>query len=108
VVSKLHAVGKAPIFAFEIVANRVQLQQVVMNLLVNAADAMEVVIDRERLLKITSEERSGVLISVEDSGPGVETENIERIFEPFYTTKPNGMGWGSQFAARLWSHAVGG
>ena len=52
--------------------------------------------DRDRVLKVTSsmEYPSGVLIRIEDSGPGLEAKNIERIFEPFYTTKPAGMGLG--------------
>jgi C4-dicarboxylate-specific signal transduction histidine kinase len=80
----------------EVVANRVQIQQVILNLLVNAADAMDSVTDRERVLKVTSERQEplGVLITVEDSGPGVEPKNVERIFEPFYTTKSKGMGMG--------------
>ena len=80
----------------EVVANRVQLQQVILNLLVNAADAMDSVTERDRVLKVTSEkqEPAGVLIKVEDSGPGVEAKDIERIFEPFYTTKTEGMGMG--------------
>jgi signal transduction histidine kinase len=80
----------------EVVANRVQLQQVILNLLVNAADAMDSVTDRDRVLKVTSEKQkpSGVLITVEDSGLGVEPKDIERIFEPFYTTKTEGMGMG--------------
>jgi signal transduction histidine kinase len=80
----------------EVVANRVQLQQVILNLLVNAADAMDSVTERDRVLKVTSEKQkpAGVLIKVEDSGLGVEPKDIERIFEPFYTTKTEGMGMG--------------
>jgi signal transduction histidine kinase len=80
----------------EITANRVQLQQVLLNLIANAVDAMTSVTDRDRVLKITSgtEYPSGVLIRIEDSGPGVEAKNIERIFEPFYTTKSDGTGMG--------------
>jgi signal transduction histidine kinase len=80
----------------EVVANRVQLQQVILNLLVNAADAMNSVAERDRVLKVTSEKQNpaSVLIKVEDSGPGVEPKDIERIFEPFYTTKTEGMGMG--------------
>jgi len=74
----------------------VQLQQVILNLLVNAVDAMDSMTDGNRMLKITAnrQEPSGVLITVDDSGPGISPENIERIFEPFYTTKPEGMGMG--------------
>jgi signal transduction histidine kinase len=51
---------------------------------------------RDRVLTVTSDQQqpSNVLITVEDSGPGMEPKDIERIFEPFYTTKPNGMGMG--------------
>jgi signal transduction histidine kinase len=79
-----------------VLANRVQLQQVIVNLLVNAAEAMDSITDRDRLLKVASERQtlSNVLITVEDSGPGMGSEKIERIFEPFYTTKPDGMGMG--------------
>jgi C4-dicarboxylate-specific signal transduction histidine kinase len=80
----------------EIMGNRVQLQQVILNLLVNAVDAMDSGTDGDRMLKITAnrQEPSGILITIEDSGSGVTAENIERIFEPFYTTKPRGMGMG--------------
>jgi C4-dicarboxylate-specific signal transduction histidine kinase len=78
-----------------VTANRVQLQQVILNLCVNAVDAMDSVTDRDRVLKVMSERvSSGVSITVEDSGVGVEPENIEHIFEPFYTTKSDGMGMG--------------
>jgi C4-dicarboxylate-specific signal transduction histidine kinase len=80
----------------EIIGNHVQLQQVILNLLANAVDAMDSRTDGDRMLKITAnrQEPSRVLITIEDSGPGVGAENIERIFEPFYTTKPQGMGMG--------------
>ena len=80
----------------EITANRVQLQQVLLNLIANAVDAMVSVTNRDRVLKVTSATQypSSVLITIEDSGPGVESENIERIFEPFYTTKSGGTGMG--------------
>jgi C4-dicarboxylate-specific signal transduction histidine kinase len=67
-----------------------------LNLLVNAVDAMDSMTDSDRVVQITAnrQEPSGVLITIEDSGPGIAPENIERIFEPFYTTKPQGMGMG--------------
>jgi signal transduction histidine kinase len=80
----------------EIMGNRVQLQQVILNLLLNAVDAMDSMTDRDRMLKITGnrQEPSDLLITIEDSGPGTPTEDMTRIFEPFYTTKPQGMGMG--------------
>jgi signal transduction histidine kinase len=78
-----------------ILGRRVQLQQVILNLCINAADAMSSVSDRDPVLKVMSERQpSGLLIIIEDSGPGVEPEHMERIFEPFYTTKSHGMGMG--------------
>jgi signal transduction histidine kinase len=78
------------------IADRVQLQQVILNLIVNAADAMASITDRARLVTVASATQvpSGVLLTVEDTGPGVESGNIERIFEAFYTTKAEGMGMG--------------
>jgi C4-dicarboxylate-specific signal transduction histidine kinase len=80
----------------EIMGNRVQLQQVILNLIVNAVDAIDSTTHGNRLLEITANRQgpAGVLITIEDSGPGMSTENIKRIFEPFYTTKPQGMGMG--------------
>src|SRR5262249_16022441 len=76
--------------------DRGQLQQVILNLVRNAADAMSQVSDRERVLLITSEFKpaSDVLVSIEDSGTGIDPKNIDRIFEAFFTTKENGMGMG--------------
>jgi PAS domain S-box-containing protein len=77
-------------------ADRVQLQQVIFNLITNAIDAMEPVVGRHRLLRIKSERHAadGVLITIEDSGTGIAPENIGRIFESFFTTKSSGMGMG--------------
>ena len=77
-------------------ADRVQLQQVVFNVVTNAIDAMESVVGRDRILRIRSEhsESQSVSISIEDSGTGIAPENIDRMFKSFFTTKPNGMGMG--------------
>jgi signal transduction histidine kinase len=80
----------------EILGNRVQLQQVILNLVTNAVDAIDSTTDGNRLveIKVNRQEPAGVLITIQDSGPGIAPENIRRIFEPFYTTKPQGMGMG--------------
>jgi signal transduction histidine kinase len=73
-----------------------QLQQVILNLIRNAGEAMDAVSNRERVLRVRSaiHNTNEVLVSIEDSGPGIDPENINRIFEPFYTTKSDGMGMG--------------
>ena len=79
-----------------IVADRVQLQQVVLNLIMNAAEAMSLVADRTRLLRISSQREppSSVLVRVVDSGTGLDPTIAERIFDPFFTTKAGGVGMG--------------
>jgi PAS domain S-box-containing protein len=75
--------------------DRVQLQQVLLNLVVNAIEAMAVVVSHPRLLAIaTVADVAGVIVSVQDSGIGLDELVLERVFEPFYTTKPGGMGIG--------------
>jgi len=76
--------------------DRVQLQQVVLNLIVNAVQAMGTVAEGPRELFITTAraEPNGVLVAVKDSGPGVTPANLEQLFAPFYTTKPDGLGMG--------------
>ena len=75
--------------------DRVQLQQVLLNLIINAIEAMRDVGEEERELLIgTRNEPDGVSVEVRDSGPGFAPAVIERVFEPFYTTKPEGMGMG--------------
>jgi PAS domain S-box-containing protein len=77
-------------------ADRVQLQQVLLNLIVNALDAMGAANEGPRQLLISTGkvETSGVLVAVQDSGPGLEAAMLERVFESFYTTKPTGLGLG--------------
>jgi PAS domain S-box-containing protein len=79
-----------------VLADGVQLQQVIANLIANAVEAMDSVTDRARTLRVKSmiREPNHVLIMMEDSGPGVDSENVDRIFNPFFTTKPQGMGMG--------------
>jgi signal transduction histidine kinase len=79
-----------------VVGDRVQLQQVILNLLLNAVDAMARVEDGARVLVVTTvhEEGDRVRLSVRDSGVGVESQVLARLFEPFYTTKSDGMGIG--------------
>ena len=73
----------------------VQLQQVLINLILNAIEAMRLSAEQPRKLVIRSAKNSdGVLVQVQDSGPGIEPERAKRIFEPFFTTKTEGIGMG--------------
>jgi PAS domain S-box-containing protein len=75
--------------------DRVQLQQVVLNLIINAIEAMRDIGEKKRELLISSRnEPDGVSVEVRDTGPGLSPETLSRLFEPFYTTKPEGMGMG--------------
>jgi C4-dicarboxylate-specific signal transduction histidine kinase len=76
--------------------DRVQLQQVLLNLLTNAIEAMNAVTDRPKVLAITSEsvEPGAVLVAVDDTGTGLDPTTADRIFDSFFTTKPSGMGMG--------------
>jgi len=79
-----------------ILGDRVQLQQVIINLVMNGIEAMQSVTDRPRELVIRSrqDEKQQVLVSVTDCGVGISAENADRLFNAFFTTKPSGMGMG--------------
>jgi C4-dicarboxylate-specific signal transduction histidine kinase len=93
--------------------DRVQLQQVILNLIVNAIQAMSSVAEGIREVHIGTENarEEGVRIAVRDTGPGLTAEALQRLFEPFYTTKPTGMGMGlsicrsiiEDHGGRLWA-----
>jgi C4-dicarboxylate-specific signal transduction histidine kinase len=76
--------------------DRVQLQQVLLNLIMNGADAMSLVASGPQILGLSSrvESSDNILVSIEDSGTGLEAGLSDRIFDPLFTTKPNGMGMG--------------
>jgi signal transduction histidine kinase len=76
--------------------DRVQLQQVLINLVMNGIQAMGLVMDRARVLVIRTQRHDAdqILVAVEDVGIGIESENLNRLYGAFYTTKPDGMGMG--------------
>jgi signal transduction histidine kinase len=95
--------------------DRVQLQQVIINLVMNGIEAMQSVTDRPRELVIRSrqDETQQVLVSVADCGVGISAENADRLFTAFFTTKASGMGMGLSICrsimeahgGRLWATA---
>jgi len=104
----------APILPMTL-GDRVQLQQVIINLVMNGAEAMQSVTDRPRELVIRSrqDEMQNVLVGVTDCGIGIPAENADRVFNPFFTTKSSGMGMGLSICrsiieahhGRLWATA---
>jgi C4-dicarboxylate-specific signal transduction histidine kinase len=79
-----------------ILGDRIQLQQVILNLLINAIEAMSGASEGPRELCVTSEkvESTGVRVAVRDSGPGLDRKAFDHLFDAFYTTKPHGLGMG--------------
>ena len=95
-----------------ILGDRIQLQQVLLNLLLNAFDAMRDSLPRDRVVKLRSRRvDSAVLVTISDQGPGIPPQDIERLFEPFRSTKPGGLGMGlsisrsivASHGGRLWA-----
>ncbi|HXD15198.1 MAG TPA: GAF domain-containing protein [Xanthobacteraceae bacterium] len=80
----------------QIFGNRIQLQQVIRNLAINAIEAMDINAERERVLRVKSaiDRPNGLLITVEDTGTGIDPQNVERVFDAMFTTKSDGMGMG--------------
>src|SRR5262249_9351658 len=79
-----------------VAGDRIQLQQVMLNLFMNAMESMDSVKDRARLLRVRSDWNGSkeVLVSIEDTGAGIEPNDVNRVFEPLFTTKSRGMGIG--------------
>jgi two-component system sensor kinase FixL len=87
---------------FLVFGDRVQLQQLLLNLVCNGCDAMQGHPGRRELTVSTSENPDGTLqVAVGDTGPGIAADRIERIFEPFYTTKESGLGMGLSICRRI-------
>ncbi len=96
-----------------ILGDKVQLQQVILNLIMNAVEAMSEVAEgpRELLISTSEAEPGSVLVAVSDSGPGLPQANLDRLFEAFYTTKASGLGMGlsicrsivQNHGGRLWA-----
>jgi len=95
--------------------DRVQLQQLILNLIINAIEAMSEVREGSRAMLISTgvDTPDGVIVAVRDSGPGLKLESLDHLFDPFYTTKPTGMGMGLSICrsiteahgGRLWATA---
>jgi signal transduction histidine kinase len=92
-----------------VTGDRVQLQQVLLNLILNAVAAMRTLeaASRRLVVKTEKQEDNSVKVSVRDSGMGIDEAHEEHIFEPFYTTKPTGMGMGLAISQRI-INALGG
>src|SRR4029450_12335328 len=96
-----------------VLGDRVQLQQVILNLVMNGVEAMASVADRPRELLIRSRQHESdtVLVAGQDSGIGIDRQNLEKVFDAFYTTKAQGMGMGlaisrsivENHGGRLWA-----
>ncbi len=101
-----------------ILADRIQLQQVMLNLIINALEAMGSAGEgpREVLIRSTTDESQRLLVAVRDSGPGLDPQSLDRAFDAFYTTKPQGLGMGlaicrsiiEAHGGRLWATANDG
>ena len=93
-----------------VLGDRIQLQQVILNLVMNGIEAMDTVTDRPRemLIRSCDHESDQLLVAVQDSGIGIDSQNLKKIFDTFYTTKSQGMGWDSRSAGRSLRTMAGG
>ncbi len=93
--------------------DRIELQQVILNLIMNAVEAMSGMAEGKLQIRTEREAAGGVLVTVRDSGPGLDPTSVNRLFEAFYTTKPEGMGMGlaicrsiiEAHGGRMWADA---
>ena len=94
----------------KVVADRTQLQQVIVNLAVNAVQAIEQAgsTSRNIVIRTVAQDPAIVRCSVEDSGPGIEPQHVTRLFDSFFTTKDGGMGMGLRICRRLSRRMVDG
>ena len=96
-----------------ILGDRVQLQQVILNLILNAVEAMNEGEPRELAIETRTDGVGNLLVSVSDTGKGLDPAKADRLFEPFYSTKPGGMGMGLSICraiveahhGKIWAHA---
>jgi len=96
-----------------VTGDRVQMQQLLLNLVINALDAMNAITDRPRVVRIrtSTPDSKSILVAVEDAGVGLDPERAARLFDAFYTTKPEGLGMGLSISrsiveahgGRLWA-----
>jgi signal transduction histidine kinase len=96
---RTHLTGDLP----AVLADRIELQQVVLNLVINSIEALRTVVDRPKDLCITSarHNKGTVAVAVRDNGNGIEAQHLQRIFDPFFTTKSHGMGLGLAISRRI-------
>jgi PAS domain S-box-containing protein len=99
VVVETHLAAEVP----RMLGDRIQLQQVLLNLLLNAIEAMSGVSAGPRTLWVSSELAAAteVLVTVRDTGPGIDPQSLDRLFDAFYTTKPHGLGLGLAISRRI-------
>ncbi|WP_245331085.1 sensor histidine kinase [Mesorhizobium sophorae] len=99
---KVELLGVITPDALPILGDRIQLQQVILNLVVNGIDAMKETPSENRIISIrTSRDQEFAELSVSDRGPGIPDDKLEQVFEPFFTTKAEGMGMGLSIARNI-------